>query len=397
MPKQPNSPRRSQQRLVIRHLAPIREADIRLTDLTVLVGPQATGKSIFLQTLKLVQDRNQIHTVFARYNVVFNGNADGFFGGYYGKGMRTAWHHDSSLTWGKQALDLTDFSRPTPSGNKMEKVFFIPAQRVMSLAGGVTQNFGQFNYGDPYALRYFSDVVHDLVQNEFGAKGDLFPQTNRLNAMLRKPIEEHLFAGSRLGIDDSDFTKKLVIKIPGHDTGLPYTAWSAGQREFTPLLLGIYRLCPSGGLSRRASIETVIIEEPEMGLHPQAIVTVLLLILELLRRQYRVVVSTHSTTVLDLVWTLREFQTLSATADDVRALFDLDGGAAAKELAGAALQKQYSAYFFGRDGYARDISGLDPGAENPDEALWGGLAGFSAKTGEILARVVNRYQSQVGD
>lgn len=397
MPKQPNSPRRSQQRLVIRYLGPIREADIRLTDLTVLVGPQATGKSIFLQTLKLVQDRNQIHTVFARYNVVFNGNADGFFGGYYGKGMRTAWHHDSSLTWGKQALDLTDFSRPTPSGNKMEKVFFIPAQRVMSLAGGVTQNFGQFNYGDPYALRYFSDVVHDLVQNEFGAKGDLFPQTNRLNAMLRKPIEEHLFAGSRLGIDDSDFTKKLVIKIPGHDTGLPYTAWSAGQREFTPLLLGIYRLCPSGGISRQASIETVIIEEPEMGLHPQAIVTVLLLILELLRRQYRVVVSTHSTTVLDLVWTLREFQTLSATADDVRALFDLDGGAAAKELAGAALQKQYSAYFFGRDGYARDISGLDPGAENPDEALWGGLAGFSAKTGEILARVVNRYQSQVGD
>ena len=134
-----------------------------------------------------------------------------------------------------------------------------------------------------------------------------------------------------------------------------------------------------------------------MGLHPQATVTVLLLILELLRRQYRVVVSTHSTTVLDLVWTLREFQTLSATADDVRALFDLDGGAAAKELAGAALQKQYSAYFFGRDGYARDISGLDPGAENPDEALWGGLAGFSAKTGEILARVVNRYQAQVGD
>lgn len=31
-------------------------ADVRLADLTVLVGPQATGKSIFLQFLKLVLD-----------------------------------------------------------------------------------------------------------------------------------------------------------------------------------------------------------------------------------------------------------------------------------------------------------------------------------------------------
>ena len=42
-----------------------------------------------------------------------------------------------------------------------------------------------------------------------------------------------------------------------------------------------------------------------MGLHPQGIATAMLLVLELLRRGYKVVLSTHSTVVLDMVWALR--------------------------------------------------------------------------------------------
>jgi ABC-type uncharacterized transport system ATPase subunit len=40
-------------RLQVKQLGPIREADITFGDLTVIVGPQATGKSILLQTIKL--------------------------------------------------------------------------------------------------------------------------------------------------------------------------------------------------------------------------------------------------------------------------------------------------------------------------------------------------------
>jgi len=91
----------------------------------------------------------------------------------------------------------------------------------MAFASGVTQNFGQFNYGDPYTLRYFSNVLHELVQNEFGAKADLFPQHNRLNSNLRRPIETHLFGGSKLVVDTSEFTKRLELKVPGHRQTLP--------------------------------------------------------------------------------------------------------------------------------------------------------------------------------
>jgi len=42
--------------LTVRNLGPIRRADIEIGDLTLLVGPQASGKSIFLRLLKLVLD-----------------------------------------------------------------------------------------------------------------------------------------------------------------------------------------------------------------------------------------------------------------------------------------------------------------------------------------------------
>lgn len=380
-------------RLVMHNVGPIAKADVTFGDLTVIVGPQATGKSIFLQTLKLVQDRNRIHEVFAHHSVVFNGDPAGFLGGYYGKGMVSAWKDNSSLQWQGKLLSLLDFGKPS-RGKRAESVFFIPAQRVMSLSAGVTQNFGQFNYGDPFALRYFSDVVHDLVQNEFGAKGELFPQPNRLNADLRRPIDDHLFGGSKLAIDANDFTKRLVLKVPGHSEGLPYTAWSAGQREFTPLLLGLYWLCPGGAVSRRDKIEWVVIEEPEMGLHPQGIVTVLLLVLELLRRGYKVVLSTHSPVVLDMVWALREFQALAGTEQDVRELFGLKNSLVTRELAASALGKDYRVYFFNRDGDVRDISRLDPAADSAAEAQWGGLVGFASHTGEVIAKVVNRFEAQ---
>jgi predicted ATPase len=40
----------------LKNIGPIKDADIRFGDLTVFVGPQASGKSIALQFLKLVLD-----------------------------------------------------------------------------------------------------------------------------------------------------------------------------------------------------------------------------------------------------------------------------------------------------------------------------------------------------
>lgn len=385
-------------RLVVENLGPIKSADIQFGDLTVIVGPQATGKSVLLETLKLVIDRDHIHDTFSRYNVVFGGNGDAinaFLGGFYGPGMVSAADNKSTIRWAGQNLRLSELAkRSRKSGESHEQVFFIPAQRVVSLPKGGTQPFGSLDYGDPYVLRKFSDTVHHLLQNEFGTNTGLFPQANRLNETLRSPISKHFYGGGRLEIETRDFSKRLVLKVGKESVGLPFLAWSAGQREFTPLLLGLYWLCPAGKVSLREPLRWVVIEEPEMGLHPRAISTLLLMVLELMRRGYRVVLSTHSPTVLDMVWALREFQQLGNDEADVRYLFELNKTPYATNLAKSALEKDFRVYFFDRGSPTKDISNLDPGSLDGAEAHWGGLTGFASRTGEAVARAVNRHEGQ---
>lgn len=106
-PKATRKPHRAKPRqLTLRHLGPIQRADVSFGDLTVIVGPQATGKSIFLQTLKLLIDRDQIHDMFKHHSMSFNGHPEAFLDGYYGRGMASAWSHCSfAYRWLAQTGD----------------------------------------------------------------------------------------------------------------------------------------------------------------------------------------------------------------------------------------------------------------------------------------------------
>lgn len=385
------------------NLGPIPDADVKFEDLTVLVGPQASGKSVFLQTLKLVLDRNHIHDTFSHHNMVFKNDPRAFLSGYYGRGMGGMIDANPTPKVGLNGKleDLARLSkrakgRGSRVGQTREHLFYIPAQRVVSLSGGVSQPFTAFNYGDPYALRYFANQIHILLQNEFGASESLFPLPNRLNETLRAPIAKHFFGDATLNIELKEFTKSITLKVPGLKEGLSYLAWSAGQREFLPLLLGLYWLCTAGKVSRRDAIEWVVIEEPEMGLHPRAISTMLLLVLELMRRGYRVVISTHSPVVLDLVWAMRTIKEYKGGENDVRKLFELKSNPTTKGIAEAAIAKTYKVYFFENGQTTRDISNLDPGSDNPAEANWGDLLGFSSRTAKVMSGVVARGEIPAG-
>ena len=60
--------------LRIENVGPIAKADISFEYLTVLVGPQATGKSITLQLLKLLVDTGSIHQQLQSYGVDWSGD-----------------------------------------------------------------------------------------------------------------------------------------------------------------------------------------------------------------------------------------------------------------------------------------------------------------------------------
>lgn len=379
----------------LENVGPIMEAKVDLGDLTVLVGPQASGKSVFLQTLKLAIDRNHVLGFFEQQNVVFNGDPKAVLDGFYGRGMAGMLENNPHVTWKNTRYELqklTKFKRPKSS--QVESLFYVPAQRVVSLPSGVSQTFGNFNFGDPYVLRYFAHQVHILLQNEFGSTTNLFPAKGRLNESLKRPIAENLFGDARLTVKPKEFTKTLTLEVDELSEGLPFLAWSAGQREFVPLLLGFYWLCPAGKVAKRNNIDWVVIEEPEMGLHPRAVSTFLLLVLELLRREYKVVISTHSTVVLDLIWALRQVQECDGTEADVRELFELHSNPTTKQIAETSLSKNYRVYFFERGKAAQDISSLDPGSEDEAIANWGDLNGFAGRSADIVAKAVTRANAK---
>lgn len=55
--------------LKFQDLGQIKQADIRLGDLNVFVGRQATGKSVFLQLFKLLVDAGPVIAEFRRYKI----------------------------------------------------------------------------------------------------------------------------------------------------------------------------------------------------------------------------------------------------------------------------------------------------------------------------------------
>ncbi len=378
-------------RLRASRIGPIRHADISFGDLTVFVGPQATGKSIFLQLVKLIEDKSAVHNSMRRFGLHGSNDATVFLDRYFGEGMSSIWsEEDSSLTLGNSSkkISLTAYAKARKT-SAAEKMFYIPAQRVMSLRDGMTRPFTDYRAGDPYVLRDFSEKLHGIVQNEFGLDKEVFPKAQRLSEVLRHPVEEHIFGKFKLRTDSSRLQGRLILK-DSHGSSLPFLVWSAGQREFVPLLLGLYWLLPASRVACRDEITSVVIEEPEMGLHPNGISAVICLILELRSRGYRVYVSTHSPHMLDIVWALNFLQAHNGSKTDVLKLLSLRSNPKTQSLAQNVLSSSFKTYYFSRDGSVSDISNLDPGSDNDIEGGWGGLTEFSSRVGNVVAEVAER-------
>jgi hypothetical protein len=224
----------------------------------------------------------------------------------------------------------------------------------------------------------------------------VFPHKGMLTAETRELLLHSVFGGFALKQATKGAQRRLVLQH-GERPPLPFMVWSAGQREFSPLLLGIYGHLPEGG-ERLGGVEWIVLEEPEMGLHPRAISAVLFLVLELLNRGYRICISTHSPHVLDLVWALRVLIEHRAPPAVVLKLFAVAQSPASLEMAACVLNKKLKVYSFNREGRpVTDISRLDPDSGSPEELSWGGLTEFSARTADVVADFIASQSSADSD
>lgn len=374
----------------IKRFGPIGDVNISFGDLTILVGPQASGKSITLELLKLVADRDYIISTLDKYNYIWGHNTDNILNVYFGEGLSKIWKNDTRISLDNNSFLLSQL--PKKASDKDEEIFYIPAQRILAMSEGRPRNFMEFDNSAPYVLRSFSETLRLFVQNGMGKNDIIFPVKNRLKGFLRTSFNNSIFHDGKIVMEERSGQKKLLLNVDG--VSVPFMAWSAGQKEFMPLLLAFY--CVSGPPSKvikREKYKTVIIEEPEMGLHPQAIISIILQVIELIQSGYRVVLSTHSTVILEFAWA---FHLLKNTDKEVRykalnEVFGVKDNSSVSEMLEGSLEKSIHTYYFRRDidmgkVVSYDISSLDAGATNSDISEWGGISGFATHVSDVIAK-----------
>ena len=381
-------------KITVNQLGQLDHAEVELGDLTILVGPQASAKSIFLQLIKLILDHQQILRTIRQHGFDWQENQRNFLSLYFGEGMQQLWKQDTQIQVDGKPFELHRALERRGKKKQEEKLFLIPAQRVITLRNGWPRAFTDYETGDPYVVKQFSERLRLLMEAGLGGgKSAIFPQERRMNKDLRNAINQSIFSNAEVRLDTSGMRKRIVLRID--QTDLPFMVWSAGQREFIPLLLGLYPLMPSAAAAKINSIDWVVIEEPEMGLHPQAISALLMLILELLHRGYKVILATHSPQVLELVWAVRTLASMTRSAESLLRLFNLRKTQYLVKMAESVLAKTYKTYYFDRQQDSvtvKDISTLNPDDLEDFVADWGGLTEFSTRVSRVVSEAVRESQ-----
>ncbi|HKQ71105.1 MAG TPA: hypothetical protein VJT73_17285, partial [Polyangiaceae bacterium] len=165
--------------LEVHSFGPIREANVQFGDLTVLVGPQASGKSLFVQLFKAVNDAGAIRTDLKNYGFDWlhgkNVVAD-YCSLYFGGGLHNLVQANTLLRSDGRQVTVQSIAKPGGRSSSDATVFLIPAQRVVVLQDGWPKPFMGYSVGDPYCMRRFSDSLRQLMENGLGSGDTIFPQ-----------------------------------------------------------------------------------------------------------------------------------------------------------------------------------------------------------------------------
>lgn len=362
-------------KISIRNLGPIAEADITFGDLTILVGPQASGKSILLQMVKLIEDSSVIFKRLEQSGYVWE-DMPGFFKLFLGEGMERIWTKETAIM-----VEDEEFNPETllNIGNKNpQNVFYIPAQRVVAMQNGWLRPSSDLPY-EPYIIRSFSDALITAMER---AQSTLLGEQNKGGDEL---LQKAVYYNGILSVGVINQRKTFVLNL--NKANIPFSGWSAGQKEFMPLLMGMNILFHP----RRPydKIKIVVVEEPEMGLHPSAIKQVIVSLLKLVKKGYKVIISTHSPLFLEFAWAFQFLQKGKVDDNVLYELFDIHPNVQSEGEFKGLLQKSIRTYYFDNHEngvFVKDISSLDAGSEDLLVAEWGGLSSFASKAGEIVAK-----------
>ena len=361
---------------VVENLGPIAKAEVDFGDLTILTGPQASGKTLFLETFKLVKDFDYLIFSFPANS---EDNGEDFLDYYYGEGMHSLITKDThlSLNGDKTDINYTREALKRASDNERnenEQVYYVPAQRSLAFSEGRIKSSDDF-INSPYVVPKFCYYLR-LVLGTKTFKFENFDSLHNAELKTRRS------AGS------------LRLSMILHNQVIPYMAWSTGQRELTPLLMALdyfqgvisWEHLDSNNIKYS---KYIIIEEPELGLHPRAIIEFMFTVLKLMKSGVKVVISTHSSTPLDFVWAMNHLKESNADIANIAEMFDFK--IKDKSVFDGLAEKVIKVYYFSPDKktrkvYSKDISSLDVYSEDEDVSNWGGMSLSADRAGSIVSK-----------
>ncbi|MBR4264797.1 MAG: AAA family ATPase [Bacteroidales bacterium] len=95
--------------LKINNFGQIQDADVEFGDLTIVVGQQASGKTLFLELLKLLHEAKGIS---ARYEEIFPRTTDEKIKAYFGQGMEGILTNDTVISFDGKSVKNLIFGTP---------------------------------------------------------------------------------------------------------------------------------------------------------------------------------------------------------------------------------------------------------------------------------------------
>lgn len=302
------------ERLVVRNFGSIHEADITPRDLTVFVGPQATGKSLiaqllfFMMYMEHVGNFDTTQSDDARKTIIQA--LESWFGIhelslYTSNDTLVSWHPDTMNESTKQEVS---WNAGQPTINKVLE------QRIQSISASMDRNFEKvqhiyipsgrslYSYLPPYLsakpllrikqewpdymLSFYEQLgfcVANLGRSQIPyTQGQ---QNNGKHADTTTFLLQHI---KRIIKGNIHYTNDSVALTIG-DKVFYAQAFAAGQMEIWPF----FTIVQDGFISDQR-LQYVVFEEPEAHLHPGAQRMVMEMIAVLVNYGVRFVITTHS-------------------------------------------------------------------------------------------------------
>ena len=175
-------------KLTLQNVGPITEAELTFGDLTVLVGPQASGKSIALQMLKLMVDAGSVQEVMTKQGLDWSGKSAGSFSmPTSARGCAISGMTQKAAFRGKASRLISANWLAAASGTRQSRCSSFP-RNACSLCATVGRDRSPTT---PLATRSQFAVQREIAQACRGVCGAArtFPQERRLKWEFREMLK----------------------------------------------------------------------------------------------------------------------------------------------------------------------------------------------------------------